>query len=81
MPRGKDFLHPGHLSEWAGSLGEEVWVVNDGIGLGTGTFTQLREAEEGRGRGNMFGERLLGGAKDRGREAKKQNMKETEMKY
>lgn len=77
MPNAKDFLHPGHFTEWARSTGEEVCVVNDGFGLGTGTFTQLREREEGRGRGNMFGERLLGEARERGRQVRKQ---ETEMK-
>lgn len=56
-------------------------LLNDGFGLGTGTFTQLREKEEGRGRGNMFEKRVLGGARERGREVRTQDMNETEMKY
>lgn len=61
VPCGKGSLHPGHLTEWAGSPGEKVWAVSEGFGRGTGTFTQLSETGGGRGRGNMSGARVSGG--------------------
>lgn len=53
-------------------------LLNDGFCLGTGTFTQLREKEEGRGRGKKK-KRVLGGARERGREVRKQDMQGTEI--
>ena len=69
VPHGKDFLHPGHLTEWA--AWESRWgggdmLVSDGFGLGTGTFTQLREKEGGRG-GSLGKECWMEQEKNRGK--------------
>lgn len=63
------------MTEWDSSPGEEVcavlwcfWPCDRDF------FPQLKEKKEGRGRGNMFGERVLDEARGCKRQVRKQEM-------
>lgn len=51
------------------------------VGLVTGTFTRLREKKEGRGRGNIFGERCwMQQEKARGNKKQERGIKQLAVK-